>query len=185
MSLSFEAQGLDKALQFVDRFPRETEQAQVRALNRGIKAGRTEAARAVSKDMGLPVNKVRNRMTVEQARPGKPEAALRASKKRIPLIDFRGTRGPDPSRGKGRGVRSGLKGGRRDLPHAFITTVGSHRGVFERKRRSRLPIQELKGPSVLQVARNKTPAIAGRVKDATAKELLRLLRRQFGAGRVG
>lgn len=185
MAVSLDVQGLDKALKFIDRFPRETERAQVRAVNRGIKAGRTAGARAVAKDMGLRVGTARDRLELELARPGSPNATLRASRKRIPLIDFKGTSGPFPSRGKGRGVRSGLKGGRRQIPDAFITQVGGHRGVFRRKGRARLPIVELKGPSIWEVARKKVREMAARAQEATAKELLRLLRRQFGARRVG
>lgn len=185
MALSLRADGIDTALKFIDRFPKETEKAQVRALNRGIKAARTAGARAVSKDMGIRVGTARDRLELEQARPGKPEAALKASRKRIPLIDFKGTRGPYPSRGKGRGVRSGLKGGQRQIPDAFITQVGGHRGVFRRRGTARLPIVELKGPSIWLVARKKARQMATVAREATAKELLRLLRRQFGVRRVG
>ena len=53
-----------------------------------------------------------------------------------------------------RGVRYRIvKGGKREfIEHGFIARMKSgHRGVFKRKRGTRLPIQEKRGPSVWQV----------------------------------
>lgn len=178
--------GLDRALKFLEKFPKQSERAQIRAINRGIRSARTVGAREVARDLGLRVGDARDRLELTTARPGRPEGRIAASRKRIPLIRFKGTSGPEPSRGKGKGVRSGLKGGTKRIVDAFIATMRSgHRGVYRRRGRGRLPIVELKGPSIFEVATKKIPAMAERAREATSKELLRLLRREFGSRKVG
>lgn len=127
--------------------------ALVRALNRGIRSARPVMVREIARDIGLRAKDVRDAMPMRDATKNRPEATLGAGLKRIPLIDFRAT-GPEPSRGRGRGVSYRLQGGRSRIPSAFIATMQSgHRGVFSRgnKRQStsgRLPISELFGPSL-------------------------------------
>ncbi|MNW62222.1 hypothetical protein D3C74_403400 [compost metagenome] len=45
-------------------------------------------------------------------------------------------------------------GAKKPIPGAFIATAGSHLGVFERAGKKRLPIKELRGPAVPQMAGN-------------------------------
>jgi hypothetical protein len=119
-----------------------------RALNRAIGSAKVAMARLIADDMRLKVGDVTEKIRVEEARPDKLVARLYASPKRIPLIDF-AAKGPEPSRGKGRGVTANLGGGRNRYPNAFIATMRSgHRGVFARKAKARLPIRELFGPSI-------------------------------------
>ena len=123
--------------------------AQVRALNRSVTTARTHMARLIADDMQLKVSTVRDRIKIQQATKGLLSATLRASLYRFPLLEF-GAKGPEPSRGKGRGVTAKTK--TRRYPHAFIATMRSgHRGVFQRRDSDRLPIAELTGPSVAQV----------------------------------
>lgn len=138
--------------------------AQVRALNRAIASANVAMVRAVADDLGVKQGVVKDRTRIEQATPQKLRARIYANAKRIPLIDF-GAKGPEPSRGRGRGVTVKSSGGRRTIPNAFIATMRSgHRGVFQRvagasgrrgpgRNRSQLPIRELFGPSIWQVFR--------------------------------
>ena len=112
-----------------NKFP----QAMRRALKRTATAVRTEMARRVTAETGLP-----SRRVTAEIRTTSDEKAvtLKVRGHRIPLIDFR-ARGPEPSRGKGRGVSYSLQGERKRLPHAFIATMPTgHRGAFERTGRS-------------------------------------------------
>ncbi|MGB7220747.1 MAG: phage tail protein [Vicinamibacterales bacterium] len=138
--------------------PGRIQRAIVRALNRSIGAARTAMIRAVAQDTGLKSRDVREALTLTKATTGIPAAALAASLKRIPLVAFN-ARGPEPSRGKGRGVSYRLPGSVGRNPNAFLATMKSgHRGVFIRAsalnnipathRRPRLPLIELHGPSV-------------------------------------
>lgn len=136
--------------------------AQVRALNRAIASANTAMVRVIAGDVGVKQGVVRERIRVEQATPARLRARLYANAKRIPLIDF-GAKGPEPSRGRGRGVTVKSGSGRRTIANAFIATMGSgHRGVFQRvagasgrrgpaPNRSQLPIRELFGPSIWKV----------------------------------
>ena len=122
--------------------------AMARAINRSIASGKTLMVRLVSVDMGLKQADIRDKIVVVSATPDRLMAQLRASAKRIPLIDFK-ARGPEPSRGRGRGVTAKMPGGKGRYPNAFIAQMSSgHRGVFARSDRRRLPIRELFGPSI-------------------------------------
>ena len=77
--------------------------AMVRALNRSISSGRTVMVREIARDTGLKSKDVRDAMRLQEATLNRPEASLGAGLKRIPLVDFQ-ARGPEPSRGRGRGV---------------------------------------------------------------------------------
>lgn len=119
-----------------------------RALNRAGASAKTVMVREVAKDLGTKAGDIRDRIGIMEALAHRLQVTLTASSKRIPLIDFR-ARGPEPSRGKGRGVSARLPGGVGRYPHAFIATLKSgHRGVFQRTSKSRLPITQLHGPSV-------------------------------------
>lgn len=119
-----------------------------RALKRTIDSAKTFAARLVSQDMGLKVTAVKRELATRVA---DGQAVLKASARRVPLINFN-ARGPEPSRGRGAGVRVKNPGGTERFPHAFIATVGTgqHRGVFQRQGMARLPIRELRGASIWQ-----------------------------------
>ena len=57
-----------------------------------------------------------------------------------------------PSRGRGRGVTAKVGPSRTRYPHAFLAQMRSgHLGVFQRVGRTRLPIRELRGPSIAHV----------------------------------
>jgi hypothetical protein len=133
-----------------------------RAINRSATTVRTRASRAVAEDIGVPVRTVNESMVLQRATPQRLRAVITITGRRIPLIDLR-ARGPEPSRGRGRGVSYALGGTRRRIQSAFIATMRSgHRGVFKRigtsARKSprgwssNLPIVELKGPSIPRVA---------------------------------
>jgi Prophage minor tail protein Z (GPZ) len=147
-----------------------TAKAIPRALNRAIKTAATFAGREIAKDMGLKVGDAKRALTIREATVGRHEAALVASRKRLPLIAF-GARGPEPSRGKGRGVTYRLgTGGRGRAEHAFLATMpGGHRGVYARSRGSRLPIYELRGPSTGKVMEKLRPQILHVARDAFEK----------------
>jgi hypothetical protein len=145
----------------VARLRKKAPLAQMRALNRAMASASTAMTRAVAADLGIKQGRVKDRIRIEQATTARLRARIYANAKRLPLIEF-GARGPEPSRGRGRGVTvKSASGGRSTIPNAFIATVGSgrHRGVFTRaskgsddaRGRKRLPIRELFGPSIWNV----------------------------------
>lgn len=146
-----------------------------RSLNRAAGSGQAAMAKAITDDTGLAFKYSKRSIKLDKATRSRPVAALEINANRIPLIAF-GARGPEPSKGKGRGVSYGLKGSRNRNPNAFIAKVASaaqreqgvsHKGVMMRtakmwhprasSRQSakgwslNLPIIELRGPSAAHV----------------------------------
>lgn len=165
-------------------------QAEVRALNRALVSAEAVMSRSIAADTGLPVGAVKKAVKSRRATLHERAAQLRASLRRIPLIDFR-ARGPEPSRGKGAGVSYALGAqGRSRVPWAFIATMKSgHRGVFMRSgqsrvtsrtrtvaRRPRLPIRELFGPSLGRVFIKYVPLGQKAAEESLAKNLAHELR---------
>ena len=142
-----------------------------RALNRAGTAGRTAMTRTIVKDTGLQSKYVSREIVLEKANRTRPVVRITVAGRRIPLIAFR-ARGPEPSRGRGRGVSYHLPGGRGRVPDAFITTVGAgHRGVFKRRREKRLPIVELKGPSIPHVFEKQMPVFQAAAQESLVKNV--------------
>lgn len=183
LTLTFNTDNVDAVLRnFRTRYPK----AIARSLNRSIVSARALMITRVSQDMGLKAADVRKEMIVREARPDKLNATLEIRGNRIPLIKF-AAKGPEPSRGRGRGVRAKLPGGAKRYPHAFIATMRSgHRGVFQRvpsaKRhgaaptRPQLPIYQLHGPSMPKVFNKHMPAGLERGQESLVKNLQSELR---------
>ncbi|HXG88770.1 MAG TPA: phage tail protein [Vicinamibacterales bacterium] len=149
-------------------YPRNITRAVVRAANRAIKSARTHMVREIAADLGLKSGDVRDAMKMREATFFNPEARLATNLARIPLIKF-GARGPEPSRGRGRGVTYKLGGSRNRVEHGFIATMGGHRGVFARVGKQRLPVSELHGPSLGRVFAKFRPGGIEKAQEAFAK----------------
>ena len=143
-----------------------------RALNRAQTAGKTATVKAVAQDTGLTQKYVARDLKVDKASRTQLRASLEISGRRLPLIAFQ-ARGPEPSRGRGRGVSYRLPTGRGRIPEAFIATVGigGHRGVFKRRTKKRLPISELRGPSIPHVFEKYVPVFERVAGESLVKNL--------------
>jgi hypothetical protein len=170
---------LDAALK---EYPKRATRATVRAMNRAITSGRAFMVQRIAADTGLKSGDVRKALVLRNATEQRLEARLSAGLKRMPLIAFN-ARGPEPSRGKGRGVSYRLKGGGGRIASAFIGTMRSgHRGVFMRSGKSRLPIRELFGPSLGHVFAKYRPEGIARAREAFVTNFRSEMK--FEAGRV-
>ena len=154
-----------------------------RAVDRAGTSAKAAMAQAIAADTGLPSRRISAK--IKTMKLGASGVALVVEHEpRIPLIDFK-AKGPEPSRGKGRGVTwSNPGGGRNNDPHAFIATMpGGHRGVFVRKggatsQRGKagkgwttLPIRELFGPSLSNVFKKFLPLGAKRAEETLRTNL--------------
>lgn len=177
ISVRFNTDGVNAAL---DQLGQRGARAARRALKRTAMSVRTLMAAEVAKDTGLRVGTIRKEV---QARidDNVMVATVSVSGRRIPLIDFH-ARGPEPSRGTGRGVSALSNGQRKRYPNAFIATMRSgHRGVFTRvgpssKKSSgawskNLPIAQLFGPSLPHVFTKYLPLGAQLAETALVKNL--------------
>jgi hypothetical protein len=142
-----------------------------RGLNRAATAGKTAMTRLIVKDTGLQSKYVSREIQLDKANRTQLKAALQIKGSRLPLIAFK-ARGPEPSRGRGRGVSYRLPSGRGRVSNAFIATMRSgHRGVFKRQTKKRLPIQELRGPSLPHVFEKYLPDFDRVASEALIKNL--------------
>ncbi|MCK4340287.1 MAG: phage tail protein [Phycisphaerae bacterium] len=159
-----------------ERFPREVPKVTARAANRTATKVRTLILRAITKTINVKRKDITGHMhtfggvTVRKATWSHPVALVRVTGRRIPLYRFgarakakRNVRMSDLR--TRRRIKRRVSGGvyyrirrgqaRRLLVGAFIATMRTgHVGVFKRKSPSvrRLPIIELRGPSIPHVA---------------------------------
>lgn len=182
LEFSFDSKSVDE---FLELAPKKTALAILRSVKRGTTAAGTKAARVVASDMALKVGDARKAIRIVPPNYETLTGEVRAKLKRIPLIKFN-ARGPQPSRGKGRGVSYRAEGTRKTISSAFIETMpGGHQGVFKRapgrSRRggpphhSELPIRELFGPSVGHVFHRHRDEIEKHGLDVTQREINRQL----------
>lgn len=140
-----------------------------RALKRTATSTTALMAKSIAQDTGLPSRFVKKEIKIDTL--GDVGVRIRVEGDRIPLIAFK-ARGPEPSRGKGRGVSYRLPGGRGRDPNAFIATMKSgHRGVYKRTTKARLPIVQLHGPSLMGVFVRYMQQGAEHAKEALIKNL--------------
>jgi hypothetical protein len=117
-----------------------------RALNRTATSVRAAVAPVIARDIGLKVGWVKDELKIHKSSVQRLRASVSVRGARVPLIQLMG---PEPSRGKGTGVRYRTSTGRGHIRDAFIGTMRSgHRGVYKRTSKARLPIQELFGVSL-------------------------------------
>lgn len=142
-----------------------------RALNRAGTAGRAAMVKVMKKDTGIASKNIRDEIRIDKANRSRPVVRVEIRGRRIPLIAF-GAKGPEPSRGKGRGVSYKLPTGRGRIGNAFISTMPSgHRGVYKRKGTKRLPVRELFGPSLPHVFQKYLPVFREAASVALVKNI--------------
>lgn len=167
-----------------------------RALNRSASTARTFMARTVAQDMGIKVgsptthrrepHSAHEAMYVRAATPDTLSASVVSQDGPMPLVEFK-AKGPEPSYGKGKGVKAKLRGGAGTYPHAFLATMKSgHRGVFARAPTvGRLGIYELHGPSVTKVFSKHHSAGRKAGADALVKNLEHEFKRALDQASTG
>ena len=142
-----------------------------RALNRAGTSGRAAMVKVISRDTGIKSKNIRDEIRIDKANRTRPVIRLEIRGRRIPLIAFQ-AKGPEPSRGKGRGVSYRGPHGRGRIPNAFIATMPSgHRGIFKRRAKRRLPIRELFGPSLPHVFEKYIPTFRKVASESLEKNL--------------
>jgi len=164
----FEIRYDDKKLKQLERtlkgIPRAMPKVMSRGLNRTATEARTKAGRFLSKATGLKVKDIRQRLTLQRASYRNWRSAIGVSRRRIGVIALAAKQTK-----KGVTYKKGQK--RVLIRHAFITTMASgHTGVFKRKFSQRLPIVELRGPSLGQVFAG-APAETGRIHRESMQRL--------------
>lgn len=165
MSMRLDNSDLKKGIESLrTKFPRAIR----RSVKRAGTAARTAMTKEIGRDTGLAAKRIKEEIRTEVL--GNTGVRLEVKGRRVPLIEFK-ARGPEPSRGRGRGVSYRLPGGRGRAPTAFITTIRGRRGVFRRRTENRIPLEELHGPSLVRVFEKFLPLGAKRGREALVKNL--------------
>lgn len=142
-TIQFDAQLATKTMA---AYPKRTHIATTRALNRALTSGRAAMATLIAKDMGLKSKEAKDAVRITPATLESLQVQLAASKKRLPLSRF-------GAKQTARGVTYKIgQGGRGRIESAFLARLSStHEGVFARRGKARLPIDERFGPSIGRV----------------------------------
>ena len=147
------------------------------ALVDTAKSAQSKAASLIAKRTGLKVGTVKPRIFYDHVAPGDYEVAVRSSRKAIPLIEF-------PTRQVATGVSTRAWGKQQIIQHAFIATMKSgHTGVFRRHTKSRLPIEELWGPTIYGTF--KTKEVQAVISDTMKARLQTSLARRMASAARG
>ncbi len=115
---------------------RQIKTAAVRALNKTARWMRTQVARETAQSLNVRVGAIRNDLILLRARASHPQSGVAMGSKAgvLKVTEL----------GAPRQNRRGTRVGKRQFDGAFIATMPTgHRGVFRRKGKSRLPIQEV------------------------------------------
>ena len=148
--ITVRVEGIDAVQRLLAEAPRKLARATVHALNDGAVHARAESVRLIGAEWNVKATDIRKALTVRRATVAKQESAVEAAGGRgkgIALASF-GAR----TTKKGVTVKLKRSGTRGLLPGAFIARMKSgHRGVFQRKAKSRkqgtpynqLPIREV------------------------------------------
>jgi Prophage minor tail protein Z (GPZ) len=113
------------------------------ALVDTAKSAKVKAAAVIAKRTGLKSALVKDRIYYPRVNDGEYEVQVKSSKRPIPLIDF-----PNVMQ-TGTGVSTRAWGKTQLIRHAFIATMkNGHTGVYRRKTKARLPIEQLWGPTI-------------------------------------
>ena len=139
-----------------------------RAVNRTAESARTQIVRRLAGLVNLKQKIIRDSITLSKASRRNWVATVGINTKRIPLINF-GAR----QNKKGLSYVIAKQSGRRQIRSAFIATMSSgHRGAFKRKGPDRLPIMELRGPSLSEFFKH-APTLARTIVGKAYRDLER------------
>lgn len=145
-----------------------------RALNQTATQVRNNAASRIAKAGGFKAMDVRKAMDIHKARPGGLSAVVTATGRSVTLYHASRTQ---PVQTK-RGVRANAWGKSKVYQGTFLAEMpgSGHVGIFRRKTFSRLPIQELFGPSIPRLMRQ--PAIRTAIDEVVPVRLRTNIARQ-------
>lgn len=150
MQIHLNTDGFAEIQQAIQQNEKAANIALQRSINKTAKHAQSQLTKKVSQTLALPQKKIREQISIRNASRNNPQATITVSRKSIRLIEYQ------PRQVK-RGVSIRVKKGRprKTIKSAFIATMRSeHRGVFIRERSTSLPIRELYGSAVIEVAQD-------------------------------
>lgn len=168
VEIKFDEAKLRNVQRMLRDIPRALPRVMSRAINKTATSAKTDIARRIAGQVSLKVSTIKKNITLRRATYRVWQAVLGIWTKRIPLINF-------SARQTAEGISYSISKaeGRKTIKSAFIATMSSgHTGVFKRTGPGRLPIIELKGPSVGEVFRG-APGLARTAERQAYQKLYR------------
>ena len=151
--IDIDTSSLEKAQELLEKIPGAAEKAAGSAIRLSIRGAKADAAKEVASHYHITQRDVKK--TVETRVSGM--AARLTSKGSVTALSKFKTRPKDPAGQLSYTMKqkyihaSVMKGQGGTIAHAFVARMGSgHTGVFQRLRKSSLPVRELFGPSIPQ-----------------------------------
>ncbi|MBN1377856.1 MAG: phage tail protein [Gammaproteobacteria bacterium] len=144
VEITFDQKKLNQLMLTLRGYPKALPKIVTRGINKTATAVRTQIVRGIAENINLKIGDIRKKIILKKASYLRWLAEIFVSGRRIPLISF-GARQTK----SGVSYRIDKSTGRKKLAHAFIATMSTgHSGVFKRRGKARLPIDERFGPSL-------------------------------------
>lgn len=175
--MSVEVTGIEAARQVLDH--KAIERAITSTVNKLTTRAQSAAKKAIRADYNIKAKDLtkkgtsnRQGLEVRRAKRGQEEAFLLGFGGPLPLIHFGATPSTvekDIMRKRRRGVTVKVKKatGRSRLYHVFVARMPSgHVGLYERKGKTRNPIEQKYGPGIASMLKSKVPEVRSTVEAA-------------------
>ena len=153
-SIQFDKRQLDLVKKTFSEIKNGAPRVIVRSLNKTAAKAKTEASKEIRKVVTLKAKTVKDAIKITKPNFKNLSAKLTISGRPLPLINY-GLAKNIFVKGGGLGARAGIKvkvrknRGIEKHPNAFFAQMKSgHKGIYERKGKKRLPIEEKAGPSI-------------------------------------
>lgn len=128
---------INQTIKDINATKQQVRLAAVRALNKTALWLKLQAAKEISEEKQIKLTVIRKKLRIVKARAGSLEVLIKANLYAVKAHLL----------GNMKQTRTGTKVGKHQFIGAFIATMPTgHRGIFNRKGRTALPIQEVKLP---------------------------------------
>lgn len=158
-----------------------------RAINRGLTAGRVQAAREAVKNYAIKQKQVNEKARVRRTKPSELEAELTFSGPALNIADFDvKPKKPQPAKRPILRATIGKSSGQRPYKGAFLIPVRSGTvKAFRREGKDRLPIKPVYGPSIptLVGGEKVREAVQERVAEVVLTRLSHEINRELEKGK--
>ncbi|MFA5922317.1 MAG: phage tail protein [Methylococcaceae bacterium] len=182
VSIQINPQQLEEIHGLLENIQNGAERAIRTALNKTLTGAVALTAKRIGETVTLKASMIKDNITQDKAKNYRLGAMMQIKSPPMPLAAF--TTNPTAANyqlrdiGNGVSVKVWKKGSPVRFRHAFFArTPNGYIGLFERRDKRRLPIDEMRGPFLASIY-EKTPGLGYDVETASAERLLRELDHQ-------
>lgn len=176
VSVKLDERQMRRVQRLLREVPREVPKIMSRALNKTAKSSKAEIARLIAAKAKIPQKGVKKGIRMKKATRNRWLATLNITSRRIPLIYLKASKTKKGVTYRGPGDvyahKQKVEAGGGFIPSAFKQAMpgSGHKGIFLRRTKKRLPIDELFGPSPAELFEG-VKGIAKQVMRSTNEKL--------------